>query len=277
MRTWSIANEPGPRTTPARRRWSVRAEALAESSDWDAAAAEIRRLQAEWKTIGPVRRNRSEAIWQRFRGACDRFFERYQQRGQTDLQQRLVDRDALCRELEGLATLELPTDQIADLAPRLDNLHARWQSSPPVPRAPLADLEARFKAALERVAAVHAETLRGSDYDADRNRQRMEELCARVEALAGAAVPEHASPAAVLAARWREALASTTIGGRVDDDARVRAAIREVREARGAWERIGYVPDSARRTLAERFDRACRRFFDQRQRSGSTPPVGAPR
>ena len=42
----------------------ARAEELASSRDWDRAASEIRRLQAEWKTIGPVRRTKSEAIWQ---------------------------------------------------------------------------------------------------------------------------------------------------------------------------------------------------------------------
>jgi len=55
----------------------VKAEALAESTDWDAAAADIRRLQAEWKTIGAVKKSRSDAIWQRFRAACDKFFARY--------------------------------------------------------------------------------------------------------------------------------------------------------------------------------------------------------
>jgi hypothetical protein len=52
----------------------VRAEALAESTDWDPAANEIKALQNEWKTIGPVKKSRSDAIWQRFRAACDRFF-----------------------------------------------------------------------------------------------------------------------------------------------------------------------------------------------------------
>src|SRR6185436_2528801 len=47
----------------------AKAEALAESTEWDAAAAEIKQLQAEWKTIGPVKKTRSEAIWQRFRAA----------------------------------------------------------------------------------------------------------------------------------------------------------------------------------------------------------------
>ena len=51
----------------------ARAEALAESTDWDQAAAEIKKLQAEWRTIGPVKKSKSDAIWQRFRAACDRF------------------------------------------------------------------------------------------------------------------------------------------------------------------------------------------------------------
>ena len=76
----------------------MRAETLAESSDWEAAAAELKRLQAEWKTIGPVRKNKSEVIWHRFRAACDRFFERYKQRHILDLNVRLAAREALIAE-----------------------------------------------------------------------------------------------------------------------------------------------------------------------------------
>ena len=55
----------------------AQAEALAESSDWDQATVEIKKLQAEWKTIGPVKKSKSDAIWQRFRAACDQFFARH--------------------------------------------------------------------------------------------------------------------------------------------------------------------------------------------------------
>jgi hypothetical protein len=253
----------------------ARAEELADSSDWDVVAIEIRKLQSEWKTVGPVRRNRSEAVWQRFRAACDRFFERYQHRGQLDLQQRLTEREALCREVEALAAdaSQLPED----LAAVLQSAIGRWQKSPVLPRTSIAELETRFKSALDRVVTAQAERLRGTDFDARKNQERMEQLCARVEELAGQSAPQAASPVELLAARWREALASTTIGGRVDDDARLRAAARDVRDARAAWERVGYVSDSTRRALTDRFERACRRFFDQRQRSGNTPQVGAPR
>ncbi len=66
----------------------VQAEALAESTDWQVALTGIKQLQAEWKAVGPVRRNRAELLWKRFRAACDRFFERYGQRHQIAEQQR---------------------------------------------------------------------------------------------------------------------------------------------------------------------------------------------
>ena len=52
-----------------------RAEALKDSTDWNVTTDEIINLQKEWKTIGPVAHKVSNAIWQRFNGACNYFFE----------------------------------------------------------------------------------------------------------------------------------------------------------------------------------------------------------
>ena len=60
----------------------------------------------------------------------------------------------------------------------------------------------------------------------------------------------------------KEALAANTIGGKVDDDSRLRAAAEEVRQAQASWSRIGPVPEDARRALADRFQRAIRRITD---------------
>src|SRR5438876_1225640 len=81
----------------------AKVEALQESTDWDATAAEIKKLQAEWKTIGPVKKSRSEALWQRFRGACDHFFARYAQRHDIARGERVAAREAIVAELEALA------------------------------------------------------------------------------------------------------------------------------------------------------------------------------
>jgi len=41
---------------------------------WNEAAEQVRALQAEWKTIGPVARKYSDDLWKQFTGACDEFF-----------------------------------------------------------------------------------------------------------------------------------------------------------------------------------------------------------
>ena len=50
-------------------------EALKDSTDWKATADELTKLQKEWKTIGPVSKKYSDAVWKRFISACDYFFE----------------------------------------------------------------------------------------------------------------------------------------------------------------------------------------------------------
>lgn len=50
------------------------AESLATSTDWAATTDRLIALQKEWKEVGPVPRKKSEALWTRFRAACDTFF-----------------------------------------------------------------------------------------------------------------------------------------------------------------------------------------------------------
>ncbi len=52
----------------------IQAEAVALRKDWKKATTDILALQQEWKEIGSVSRRQSEALWKRFRKACDDFF-----------------------------------------------------------------------------------------------------------------------------------------------------------------------------------------------------------
>ena len=51
------------------------AEALKDSTDWKATADTLIDLQKQWKEIGAVPRQKSDALWKRFRAACDSFFK----------------------------------------------------------------------------------------------------------------------------------------------------------------------------------------------------------
>jgi hypothetical protein len=52
-----------------------RAEALKDSEEWKETTDKLVALQKEWKTVGPVSRKYSDAVWKRFISACDYFFE----------------------------------------------------------------------------------------------------------------------------------------------------------------------------------------------------------
>ncbi|WP_071147110.1 DUF349 domain-containing protein [Bacteroides ihuae] len=52
-----------------------KAEALKDNTDWKETSEILTKLQKEWKTVGPVTKKYSDAIWNRFIGACDYFFE----------------------------------------------------------------------------------------------------------------------------------------------------------------------------------------------------------
>jgi len=240
-------------------------EALASSTDWEPTAAAIRGLRVEWKTIGPVKRSRSDAVWERFRSACDAFFERYRKRDELDRAATVAGREALCSELEALAPppdAAEPPPPPDDLAARVQAAQARWRQAGPSPRDGAAVLEARFAAARDRLVAAHPESFRGSDLDPQANRLRMEKLCERVERLLPA--ESAGSPAEALAQRLRDALATNTIAGKGEVEARWRAATEEVEAARTAWKRLGPVPGEPGRELSERFRRACDRYFAQR-------------
>jgi hypothetical protein len=87
----------------------------------------------------------------------------------------------------------------------------------------------------------------------------VEELAKSIGSPIGAAQAEAAgSPTTRLAAMLKDALAANTIGGKVDDDARLRAAAEDVRQAQANWSRIGFVPEETRRALSDRFARAIR-------------------
>ena len=52
-----------------------KAEALKDSTDWKKTTEAFIELQKQWKEIGAVSRKKSDALWKRFRAACDTFFE----------------------------------------------------------------------------------------------------------------------------------------------------------------------------------------------------------
>ena len=250
----------------------ARVEALATSTDWEAAAAEVRRIQAEWKTIGPVRKTKSDAIWTRFRAAADAFFERFHHRHEITVSTKLAEREAQVVELEQL-TSDAAAEPPSDLAERVQQLRQTWNRSVPIPAAGMKPLADRWQAALASLVAAHPSAFAGTDLDPAAVVQRMEKLVARVEGHLSElpAEPERGvSQTELLAARLRSALASNAMGGRGGADAKWRAAADAVKDAQVAWQRLPPVHTPEAEALAARFREACRRVTERsRRQSGS--------
>ncbi len=253
-------------------------EALGDSTDWDKALSEVKRLQAEWRTVGPVKRTRAEAILLRFRTSCEHFFERYTHRNEMEFAEHAAARERICQELETLLPApDQPEGALAapeGLTKKVQALKRQWDQAPSLPQAQAEPLAARFGAALTQLGTHFPDVFRGTDLDPDANRKKLEQMCAQVESYVTSDDPAlaNASPAEILAMQWREALAANTIGGRVDDEAKWRNAAEEIRKAQAAWRRVGPVPDAVARELNDRFQRACNRFFKQRDQRRKSPP-----
>jgi len=103
----------------------LKAEAMMENNDWKKTTDEYIQIQKKWKEIGPVPRKQSDAIWKRFRTACDYFFDRKSKFfSQIDEKQEenLKLKEAIIEELQNFE-LDNEDDQSFE---KLQNFQKRW-------------------------------------------------------------------------------------------------------------------------------------------------------
>ena len=109
-----------------------KAEALKDSTDWKSTAEQLTKLQKEWKTIGPVTKKHSDAIWQRFISACDHFFEQKNKAtsSQRSAEQENLDKKrAIIEQLKGIGE-EMNTEEATQLTKQLMK---EWNNTGHVP------------------------------------------------------------------------------------------------------------------------------------------------
>ena len=154
--------------------------------DWEEAAAGIKQLQAEWRAIGPVKKSRAEAVWQRFRAACDLFFDRYKNRDAHAREAAREARERICAELEalapdgGAAAASRPPTSCA----RVQAAQTAWRQAGGLPQDEMAALDERFCRVRDRLLELYPRAFEGSELDPEASRRRAEKLVARVEGAA---------------------------------------------------------------------------------------------
>ena len=140
------------------------AESLMNSEEWKKATDELIALQARWKEIGAVSRRHSDAIWKRFRAACDKFFERKASHFASvdgEYEENLRQKLALLDEMAAADVKAGGYDVIREF-------QRRWGEIGFVPIKQKDAIQKKYKAAVDALF----NTLRGSERDRSMNRFR---------------------------------------------------------------------------------------------------------
>lgn len=151
-----------------------KAESVMNSTDWRQTSDFLIALQKEWKEVGPVSHRNSDAIWKRFRKACDTFFDNKQSQHQGEL---TVQTENLAKKraiIEVLKAYQAPENKEEHLK-ELKEIVARWNAIGLVPSSDKGAVNKEFA------------TLIGKQYDAlhiDRADAELEQYRGKLEAMA---------------------------------------------------------------------------------------------
>ena len=207
-----------------------RAEALQDSTDWRDTTDALKALQEEWREVGSLPRKENKTIYQRFRKACNQFFE--QRRSHYDEMdghraENNKQKEQLIADVEAL--IESAEQHHPGACIDLQN---RWKRIGPAMRGKEEKLWQKFREACDRF-------FKKLDEDRVEHQQAKEKICERVEAL---------------------------VNGLTEDSDRNQVA-REIMELQKAWKEVGPAPRDSEDGLWKRFRVPCDKFFaDRRQK-----------
>jgi hypothetical protein len=159
----------------------IEAEALTDSSDWNATANRLKELMAEWKTAPRAAKDVEQKLWDRFRAAQDGFFARRSEVfSARDAEQKvsLDRRQALLAEAEAL---DVEADPRAAQA-KLREIQAQWHDSGRVSREVAAGLDRRLRVVDDKVRTAMDSAWRRTTPDSNPLLAQMREQVAEAEA-----------------------------------------------------------------------------------------------
>ena len=174
------------------------AEALKDSTDWKATADKLVELQKEWKTIGPVPKKQSEAVWKRFVSACDAFFANRAEATnsqRSEERKNLTAKKGIIKSLQELSEkVEAEGENVADeLGDTLRGLVAEWNSVGHVPFREKDKLYKQYKSLVDdlfdklhvsesaRRVTSFRKSIREAGSNVDREREKLLQTYERVK------------------------------------------------------------------------------------------------
>ena len=178
-------------------------------SEWDEATKKILEIQNEWKGLGFASRKVNNALFARFRSACDKFFSakaEYFKKAKEESRDNLAKKEALCEKAEALAA-------DYDRKGALDEMQAlqkEWREVGVVRRKQGDEVWKRFCAALDEFYGNRKKLFSGKKAEEADNLKAKQEIITKLKG--------------------------------ISEDEDRKDVIDSIRELQNEWQNVGHVP-----------------------------------
>ncbi|MDX8339651.1 DUF349 domain-containing protein [Draconibacterium sp. IB214405] len=155
-------------------------EEITKHKDWDEKSKQLIELQKVWRTIGFAPRKDNNKIYERFRTACDKFFDTkraFYAKNKESQQNNLQLKTDLCVQAESLKD----SDDWKKTTQDFINIQKKWKEIGPVPRKHSDILWKRFRAACDFFFDKKSEHFSDVDTEQVDNLKLKEELIKEVQ------------------------------------------------------------------------------------------------
>ena len=229
---------------------AIETDGLRTFAEWDAVTQKIKELQAEWKTVGFAPQKMNTAIFERFRQACDAFFEKktaFFHTVKEELGANLAKKKELVEKAEAL----MESTEWRSTGDILINLQKQWKEIGAVPRKYSDELWKRFTAACDHFFEARQAATADIRSEEKANKEqkldiiaKLKELAAPLQLTQGGEAGQEVSPRGDL------------------EGAEGKSLIAQVKELQQRWNEVGHVPFRDKETLYKEYRAICDKIYE---------------
>ena len=205
------------------------AKVINSAKEWNKFSKEMIELQKVWKTIGFAPKKDNNKIYERFRAACDTFFNNkreFYRDAREEQTNNLQLKTELCIQAEGLKE----SSEWKKTTEELINLQKRWKEIGPVPRKHSDEVWKRFRAACDSFFERKSHHFEKVDSKYEDNLKAKEELINEINSF------------------------------QVTDN--VEECLKALKEFQRRWAEIGFVPIKKKDELQNSYREAINKHFE---------------
>ncbi len=207
----------------------INSMAITTHKEWESRSNDIIELQKVWKTIGFAPKKDNNKIYNRFRNACDNFFNKKREFYSQNREQQndnLQLKTDLCVQAEALKE----SNEWKKTTEELITLQKRWKEIGPVPYKYSDKIWRRFRQACDKFFEKKETYFSHIDNSYEQNLKKKEELIEKIEKL--------------------------------DITDNVEECLKKLKEFQREWAEIGFVPYKSKDEIQDKYRNAINRKFD---------------